>query len=117
MTFCIVFYESYLSTITIHYTLPVEEDAWTEMKGAPVFIFLEIIVKTVHITLVRLPHEVFPDCDLCLVRQIPHAWVRRNGWPSISSKILLTGKFQGLGNLCISLHPRTIEEIGRKIIF
>ncbi len=70
-----------------------------------------------YVTLVKLPHEVFPDCDLCLVRQIPHAWVRRNGWPSISSKTLPTVEIQGLGNLCISLDPRTIEEIGRTIIF
>jgi len=66
---------------------------------------------------VRLPHEVIPDSDLCLVRQIPHAWVRRNGWPSTSSKILPTDEIQGLGNLCISLDPRTIEEIDKTIIF
>jgi hypothetical protein len=86
------------------------------MKGTAAFT-LEIILKTVHVTLVKLSHEVFPDSDLCLVRQIPHAWVRRNGWPSTSSKILPTGEIQGLGNIGISLDPRTIEEMGRTIIF
>jgi hypothetical protein len=79
------------------------------MKGSVVFMFENNFEDgACTVTLVKLPHELFPDCDVCLVRQIPHAWVRRNGWPSISSKILPSGEIQGLGNLCLSLDPRTI---------
>jgi hypothetical protein len=82
------------------------------MKGSVVFIFGNNSEDCACNS-----QEAVPDCDVCLVRQIPHAWVRRNGWPSISSKILPTGEIQGLGNLCISLGPRTLKEIGRTISF